>query len=877
MVITPDGDYGARADDFNRRMQAFRERVDFSACTPRASAPFWLRAISTRARDDWGVLALLGPVGIGVRNHMAEQRTRFIPDPAALTLVSLAGVAQQEGLALAISAPPVARHLPLILVGASAVAQAMRRGAGIANAERAGILVVSSDLDIRSRYCDLLVGPQQVEEAQPGSRLRPLGDRVPLTPGRDLLASPGVCFFLPRGPLPKSIEYKPSLILLDLRYARTTQLRITELLAWANRIKGKSGIVALTSTGDTDTESQLLSAEFKPFALNHHAIQTCRDCIPFAGATRDSEMLQLSLQSASQFLERRHVIIPVEVTEEIDLLFANIGDVLDQNRGTDNLDLNRARWMLATLSQLPVPLSWYEQTAHAAGRQTIRRLIDRIGVMSRGEGLGAILQTLRVQFDLLYRYMERENPRATTFAKELLRLSTHPDKIVVIVRDRITQRAVRTWIDLERFRDCEWVNRIEVASCAEYAPHSCERYSRALICGVLPRRHRWIIGSALANEVNWLLYPKEVGIAEAQLRGFYDLSLLERQGMGRTQTVAEILRKSPVPQGVGGESTPSVLQLQLPRIPKAHTKSRTIARRGGLTDLARILAEKEEEEAEKVRMANIMVEHSWRATDDDPESPDGLEGTLTFDGPDFDAYKVAVRSSIHGVGHIWLRRDAVVECVSPSSPSDLRVIEPVELEPADVLLRVEEGGRSNLFDRIVELAENQPELNYLARFRRQWHDAMDRLALMFRTPLGIDYPAMLRALREHGAPVQTDLTPRNWVQGYVIGPEDVRSIIAVGKTTQLEAVVRSATEFDRAFRRIRGLHQGIGRRLTSSIRRHFQDFASGSAPVEDRATLDSRLGIPLDEMLETVEFLEVVSLSEVVTRVSNSKLRGFFT
>jgi hypothetical protein len=94
---------------------------------------------------------------------------------------------------------------------------------------------------------------------------------------------------------------------------------------------------------------------------------------------------------------------------------------------------------------------------------------------------------------------------------------------------------------------------------------------------------------------------------------------------------------------------------------------------------------------------------------------------------------------------------------------------------------------------------------------------------------------------------------------------------------ELESVARSAKEFDRAFRRIRGIHQGIGRRLNTAIRQQFKNFAGNQpeAPEEVAPVLDSRLGLPLEELLETVEYLQVLSVSDAPAEISAAMLQRF--
>ncbi|MCA1642184.1 MAG: DrmE family protein, partial [Acidobacteria bacterium] len=192
---------------------------------------------------------------------------------------------------------------------------------------------------------------------------------------------------------------------------------------------------------------------------------------------------------------------------------------------------------------------------------------------------------------------------------------------------------------------------------------------------------------------------------------------------------------------------------------------------------------------------------------------------------------------------------------------------PHELLLGDVLLRMDEGGRTSLFDRIVELAEDQPEMQYLATFRHVWRRAVQRLVARFGGQWGPNYVGMLLSLQSYGATIQSDQTVRSWVQDYVIGPDEVSSIIAVGRASGSEALVRQAKQFDAAFRRIRGIRQGIGRRLNSTIRKSFRHFTEGT--VEPGAyQLDERLGIPLDELLETIDLAEIISVNKQEKRIA---------
>src|SRR5262249_46663932 len=160
----------------------------------------------------------LGPSGISIRGT-DQSRARLYPDPTSLSIVTLSNLCRKNRKKLAVAIPPFARHFPLLLASSALLASTLEHAAG--STRDGSVLVVSRDLDIRSRYCDVFVHKQLLDDAHPGSRMRPNGDRVSLRSqvgGED--HTRGVCFFLPELSLPASIDLRPALIILDLRYAR---------------------------------------------------------------------------------------------------------------------------------------------------------------------------------------------------------------------------------------------------------------------------------------------------------------------------------------------------------------------------------------------------------------------------------------------------------------------------------------------------------------------------------------------------------------------------------------------------------------------------------------------------------------------------------
>ena len=127
----------------------------------------------------------------------------------------------------------------------------------------------------------------------------------------------------------------------------------------------------------------------------------------------------------------------------------------------------------------------------------------------------------------------------------------------------------------------------------------------------------------------------------------------------------------------------------------------------------------------------------------------------------------------------------------------------------------------------------------------------------------IDYVEMHKSLKEAGIKVATMQTLQNWVYDIVIGPEDISSLVAVGVVSGIMELSTKAKEFDKTFYEIRTLHRSIGRRVSSVIRRTFKIVAN-EEEVRENDDLQEYLGVPLTEILNTIEVAEVqkVTLAE---------------
>jgi hypothetical protein len=825
----------------------------------------WLQGLGILAEDNLGILALLGPNSVGFNQENGIKKLSDY-DPIILYLCALTSQIRGTGRKIAIGIPPHARYLPLLLAATSVLAGTLDKfckDPEVASAD--GVLVISPDLVLRSAYCDLMVGHVTLDEAHHGSRMLPDGRRFflrnyPVSASVESLPQ-GVCFFLPQLQLPNKVDFQPATVIDDLRYARWVR-RAGDQTTWIKEKFPAAGGLALYTTGDVETLEALVKSGFEGFPIDHAAIQSCLEYVPGHLPRYDEgEITNIVLFNAPSSLERNHSVVLIQTGEKEENLFLSIRRIIDSQDRNDSPGLNRARWLLAALSQIPVPLIWYEEASRSLGRSTIRRLIDRLDARNHADTIdAAIMQTLRVQFQQLYALLEHENPRVESLRITILQKHANRSdgEVLLLVRDRVCERAVRNWLTLEAFPREAWLNCIDVKCCPEYADIADHQYPVAIICGAFPRRYRWIPAGALGAQTIFLAYSHEIGAIKGQLQAVYGKYALSNRSKKRNDFMLDIL-STLATSTCGQESSITELKLECPEI----------------TPLTACRDERSEKTAaaSAQELADIMTERSRIKTEEDmhqqsgtdiweddigdevlDENDDALSHTPHSD--DVECITMRVVSRSQGSCRIRLGKNTVAEVVQAQRPTEVVRLLPNEIHPGDVLLIIDEGIRGDLFDRVVDLAEQQPRLRYLASYRRAWRDAIQLLASQFRCSGVIDYSCMLSQLQTAGAPVQTEAALRGWVYEQVIGPEALGSIRAVGVVSGNQMIVKQANDFDKAFHKIRGIRTSIGRLINAAIRQTFTSF--GDIGETGMHKLDDRLLLPVNELIETLDFAEVV-------------------
>jgi hypothetical protein len=818
----------------NQALASLRLQVNWSSFTPAPESPGWLQRLAHLAGNEAASLALVGRGGLSVKCSDGATR-RLQVDPAALFLAGLIGRSRTTRAHVAIGLPPAGENLPLLFAASAVLANTVDR-------VHKAVMVVSRDLGLRVVYPDLRVGTVDLQEQHPGGRLDRLGRVIPLKAGQR--GSPqGVCFFLPWGTLPNRLATSPCLAILDLRYG---SLDSEKVLEWQTGTLSDAGIAALYTLGDSETRNLLMRANFLDLPLDEVAMDGCSPLgQPRALVSGVSQ--SWSLAGVDWLWQRQHTIVPVPGAQ-VEEAFTRLNSVLDQFHEEDTSDIRRARWAFAVLKSLPVTLDYYEEAAAISGRWNLWRSIERVGSLDRfsRDSMAMVNQTLRLLLQQAYSLLRSSNPRAPILQRTLLRSLPDIPRLVV-ARDPVSAVAIRKWLaftpDL-----AELGSQLEVVTPADLGKRVSTDQGLALLCGPVARRHEWILRAPLGREVTWLAYDFEVDHIYRQLNGLFSPEAAAIAARSREATMAELVPYF-TPKDARADPAPPTPLIEPPFRPAAERPPKPVLHRGGLAGLGGALAAAEKARAEAEATA-VLAEKAGQPEEGQVDSePDemaeaGGVGTVGF----------RVRYSDGRTGEVTFKERQLLDVVPRTGREELLSVSAADIRVGDLLLLTNTGHHASIFQRIADLADSQPETAHLSRYRAAWGDVVSVVANRFTTDGADqpDYEALLLVLKPLGATITSAAAVRSWLRGQVIGPETLESIRAMGRLAGNHTVESEAEGFNRAFRTIRGIHQGIGRRLATEMRR---------APHDRRDTgrdaLSDRFGIAIDEVLAAVEVATV--------------------
>lgn len=929
----------------------------------------WLHEIAAAFRDDLGLLALHSISGLS--EQLADQPLVRIPlcavDNLLLLLVRNAIQARRH---LGIALPPGTIMMPMLMICKTLLGDLLAQTEMVGKLEylpglkeRGGILLVSPDIEMRSRYFSMRVGQETVDKAYPACRMRPDGTIASITSSS--LGPPSVCFFLAhlkQLPNPSEVQFKPAVVILDLTHDHWMD-RLSDLIGWCKQLHDVRGapttVIALLPAGDRSTREALFRHGIPAFPLDAEAIaDVVGGFAPIVAPTTSVEKEAYGTWSLSSFalekpMDRMHTIyyVPNEASTDVEDIVTNIYRAISLNdrHAIIHRDLRIALWLAGTMLQLPLPLQWYEQHAFMArNRQTLKKLISSIGSNPSGtldRDLAPVLQSVRGQLDLLYMHLSAANPKSEAFLRfyreSLAPILAEHKQVVLLARNDVAARALWPWLQSEGV-PMEYQANMRVLTYKQLDGR--ELFDHMVATGPWPARYRWQIGGRLGRNVDFILYKREEPILKQQVAYFYsgrtrrylervrfsilkdysDLQVIPADGSDPghkgsyaldeidqenwhdlqaesegTATKGSLSWSKETPSDTTGD--PTALEPMLSLFTSDSGPDEEVSSEEDLSSIFSIrsldpgaftarpaLPEPDSVKGERATVSSD-VDIVWReeAAMDVDEQPDLIDVDDSADeAPVGGPTELCVRLMLQFVSvgpqkekaeikYLYLTSDEATECYMPGQDEALGSVSNDEIQPHYIIIRTDQEDRESLFDHIIHMADAQPTMKYLKVWRTYWLKAIDSLVPKYATGQAVrgSYSHLQVRLAQTGVQV-TAMTIRGWVRGACIGPRDKKAIGAIGILTQHPMLLQYPEQIDAAFKQIRVIHQQLGRRITATLQRlgrlagqsvssdAMPGLARGAGRGRQEVKVDPALSVPIDDLLDLLEFWEVVEVSE---------------
>ncbi|HKP54942.1 MAG TPA: DrmE family protein [Chloroflexia bacterium] len=938
---------------------------------PRPDCEPWLQEIATAFRNDLGLLALHSISGLS--EQLPGQPLVRIPLCAVDNLILLlTRDAVQSRRHIGIALPTGTVMLPMLMICKTLLGDLLSQQEMLTDPhrplslkERGGILLVSPDTEMRTRYFSMRVGEATVDKVYPACRMRPDGSVAPITASPEGVLS--VCFFLAhlkRLPDPGEVKFKPAVVILDLTHDHWID-RLEDIIGWCTRLHDTQGepttIIAILPLGDRPMREALARQDIPTFPLNADAINSIVE--GFSSIAPPSTAIEREAYSTWSFssfalekpLERAHTIycVPEQAASDVVEIVTDIYQALDS---ADNLndrhvhsgrhpDLRLASWLVGTLLQLPVPAQWYEQHAFLAGnRQTLKKLIGSIGTgphSSLNREIAPILQSVRGQLDLLYMRLSTANPKSEAFLRYyqdyLAPRLAEEKEVVVLARNDVVARALWPWLQSEGV-PIEHQARLRILTYKQIDGR--ELYDIVVATGPWPYRYRWQVGGRLGRNIDFILYDREEGILKQQVAYFYGQrarKYLERERFSILQGYSN-LHAIPPDETLAADDIALILN-RIGRVPTYDELADAQVSTPGTSKLG--LEEEDEQDGDlpsifsvhrfdpatftirpplpRSNLGEAFQEQGeassatssaliWREDriaemDNQPDlgDADAPINAEHLGGPTEACLRLTMQLLSMGppdeegeVRYLYLSSEASTECYLPGGEEALASILNDEIEPGYIIIRTDQEDRDSLFDRIIQMADAQPTMKYLKVWRTYWLEAADSLVrkgAMGQAVRG-SYKQLQTQLAQSGVQVTT-MTVRDWVLGARIGPRDIKAVKAVGALTQHPMLMQYPDQVDAAFKQIRVIHQLLGRRIAATLQRLGKvasqglnrtsgrnDYTSSSGIVKRgkrNLNIDPALAVPIDDLLDLLEFWEVLEVSQDPCQVPSSRVGKLLT
>jgi len=224
----------------------------------------------------------------------------------------------------------------------------------------------------------------------------------------------------------------------------------------------------------------------------------------------------------------------------------------------------------------------------------------------------------------------------------------------------------------------------------------------------------------------------------------------------------------------------------------------------------------------------------------------------------------AAKISLTGDRCIILHAEKTVQ-IYDNSTDKVKDREAKNLKKGDYLILIENSTRKSLAESVISKVEAHPSMMEAVVYQKTWVHYL-RQAL---EESGDTFIEIIHKLQKHGA--KGPSTPGaifQWVNGAIIGPQDLENIRRIGIIYDKPFLVAKFGDIARAIQRLRNIHRSLARRLNKLIPQ-----AGIEADLKDKenTVIDKELELYLEDFANIVS-IERIEAVEILENVSSGDL-----
>lgn len=554
---------------------------------------------------------------------------------------------------------------------------------------------------------------------------------------------------------------------------------------------------------------------------------------------QDSRSVCIEPELLARMARREYAVVGPEEQSFLDRIIPRLFDDLYSLRDSDTVDPDGLAWAWAvahTLATCVVPLEYYERWASVGWKAVSLRDAPqkaRAFAHNSSDDMTALAwEAFADDVEEAISSWSRNNKPGAL----LTWINDHADtEAMVVVRSRGLAQAVKEFLDDSPAVGMGWQERVCVTWQSAVYRGAVVWPSHVLIPGALTQSQAALLALPPVETLTVLSHgPWETGRIVRQIQDAVLAHHARTQAEHRTRAHAAI----------HGEGPAEAYSDQLPEIRIRHGS---------------IAAAKVPKSLTNVIWNPFGVQIATDDALDSAEDRGGVSASTWEGSPFVEAIRIDFTD---GVG--YFEPSAYVSRIRGGEEKDVAA---KSLRPGDVVVLVDKGARSSLFDLIAEALETLPEFQSTILMVREWRS---KARSVLETDL--TYDEILTRMQGLESGITTPGAISHWVHGRVIGPDDPEDIRRFGEAIGDRFLAENWRLLGKAIKTLRVHRRKVGRQLAKVIEQ--QSYAG----LEEDGYFDHRLGIHMSDLAEALTTHTVVSVDgrtrPVPAHLANIVLQG---